>query len=166
MFSLKKMMWISAQVVIDAPPDKVFSYLTDFDRHHEWLGIGVPPEIEKTSEGPVGVGTTFKSMEVAVWPWRYKADIVVTEYAPNERLAFDWLAPGGACQSHSIHLEPEPVSGGTRVTVERELVRSKGWGRLLMPLFLPVMPVVRHISRRKIQGMGSRLKEYYQRPAL
>ncbi len=169
MLSLK--MWEShAQVVVDAPPDKVFSYVTDFRCHHEWLPED--RETEKTFEGPVGVGSTFRRINRRrIGP--YQMDVVVTEYAQNQRLAFEarprsyFTRRFGEVNrwGYSIRLEPEPVSGGTRVTVRREQ-GFPWWGRSLALLLLPVWLLTVPYHHRKIRRMGSRLKEYYQRPAL
>lgn len=88
MLNLRRMIGFSAQVVVDAPSDKVFSYVADFDRHHEWLSWEA--ETEKTSQGPVGVGSTFKRVGYELFGsiGSYPVDVVVTEYAPNERLTF------------------------------------------------------------------------------
>jgi uncharacterized protein YndB with AHSA1/START domain len=172
MLSLKRMLELGAQVVVDAPPDQVFSYVTDFDRHHEWLfgGGGMEPGLEKISEGPVGLGTTFRRVG---WKWFglfgwYPVDVVVTEYEPNERVVFERRALGRKSSGNtlSIRLEPEPVGGGTRVTVQREWVDSfPWWARPLLLLFLPVLAVLAPFYHRQIRRMGSRVKEYYETPA-
>ncbi len=164
MFSLKKMMESRAQAVVDAPPDKVFSYVTDFHRHHEWLPADGGTQTQKISEGPVAVGSTFRRVNRRRF-LPYQLDVVATQYAPNERLAFEEGPLDGWHSCVSTHLEPEPVSGGTRVTVRRGPGHCPWWGWPLMVLCLPVMPVFRHFFRRKIRGLGPRLKEYYQRPA-
>jgi uncharacterized protein YndB with AHSA1/START domain len=172
MLSLKKTWDSDVQVVIDVPSDKVFSCMTDLKRHPEWLFVGLEaPGLEKTSEGPVGAGTIFKRMGYrwfGLLGW-YPLDAVVTEYAPNERLAFEAGPLGGFRWRVSIHLEPEPAGGGTRVTKRRQLVRCAWWGWPLMAagmVLFPVRPVVNHFYRRQLRGMGSRMEEYHQRPAL
>jgi uncharacterized membrane protein len=42
---------------VKAPADKVWPLVSDFTRHGEWAGHGL--QATKTSDGPVGVGTTY-----------------------------------------------------------------------------------------------------------
>jgi uncharacterized protein YndB with AHSA1/START domain len=170
MLSLKRMWELRAQVVVDAPPDQVFSYVTDFHRHHEWLPED--RETQKTSEGPVGVGTTFTRVNRRrLGP--YQMDVVVAEFAPNERLAFEarprsyFTRRFGEINrwGYSIRLEPEPVSGGTRVTVRREPIPLPWWGWPVLVLLLPVWLPYRPFYHRKMRAIGSRVKEYYETPA-
>ena len=45
-------------VVIDRPIEEVFAFVTDPDNVSLWQSTSL--ETEQTSEGPVGVGTTFR----------------------------------------------------------------------------------------------------------
>ena len=51
---------IERRITISASVPHVFSYLADFPRHSEWAAH--PLRIRQTSEGPVGVGSTFVSV--------------------------------------------------------------------------------------------------------
>ena len=167
MFSLKRMWELRAQIVVNAPPDEVFSYVTDFDRHHEWLPED--RETEKISEGPVGVGSTFRRFNRRmIRP--YQSEVVVTEYAPNERLGFEDAGENHGWRN-SVRLEPDPASGGTRVTVGREPVRPlvppwPWWYWLLSIPFLPWWQLwFRPFYQRRMRAIGSRVKEYHRRTA-
>jgi uncharacterized protein YndB with AHSA1/START domain len=46
-----------ARTTIQAPPEQVFDYVSDFTRHGEWAGHGL--QATKQGDGPVGVGTTY-----------------------------------------------------------------------------------------------------------
>jgi uncharacterized protein YndB with AHSA1/START domain len=48
-------------ILIQAPAEAIYDYLLDFSRHPEWAAnIG---KVQKMSEGPTGVGTTFRAQE-------------------------------------------------------------------------------------------------------
>ena len=48
-------------IVIPAPIEKVYAYVSDFPRHIEWNHQ--PGKMEKLTDGPVGVGTRFRTYE-------------------------------------------------------------------------------------------------------
>ena len=80
------------QVVVEAPPEVVFSYLEDISRQDGWMLDG---SVEKTSEGPVGAGSTFiTSTRPGVAPWGTKTMLEVTEFLPNQRLVYETDADG------------------------------------------------------------------------
>ena len=45
------------KIDVKAPADKVWPLVSDFTRHGEWAGHGL--QATKTSDGAVGVGTTY-----------------------------------------------------------------------------------------------------------
>src|SRR5688572_15400452 len=48
-------------ILIQAPAETIYDYLLDFSRHPEWVAnVG---KVQKVSEGPTGVGTTFRAQE-------------------------------------------------------------------------------------------------------
>ena len=49
---------VKAEVTINLPPGKVFSYISNMDNHADWQN-GVL-ESKLTSEGAVGVGSTYR----------------------------------------------------------------------------------------------------------
>ncbi len=98
------------QITISAPAEKVFSYLADFPRHSEWAQHRL--KIEQTSQGPVGQGTTFKS--VGHQFGRDNEDTVtVTEFVPNQKIVYEALTKEG----HFRHwVELKPMDGGVELT--------------------------------------------------
>jgi uncharacterized membrane protein len=50
-----------SSVTIQAPVEKVYTYLADFRRHPEWAQN--LSKVTQTSSGPIGIGTTFKTEE-------------------------------------------------------------------------------------------------------
>src|SRR5439155_7607301 len=76
------------QVDVKAPADKVWPLVSDFTRHGEWAGHGL--QATKTSDGPVGVGTTYAT--TAKQFGTQKEHSTVTAMAPPSQ--FEWDSKG------------------------------------------------------------------------
>lgn len=119
---------IEKQATINAPAEKVFSYLADFPRHSEWAQHEL--KIEQTSGEPVGQGTTFKSVGHAFG--RDNEDkLTITEFVPNERIVFDCEASAGRLR-HSFELQPP--DGGVQLTKSFEALETRMPFTLLLPV--------------------------------
>ncbi len=83
---------VERSITVNVPVEKVFSYLADFSRHGEWathkLAMG------QISQPPAGVGTGFESRG-RMWGLGIHNENVVTEFVPNQRIAFESVSPGG-----------------------------------------------------------------------
>lgn len=138
---------IERQITIDAPAEKVFSYLADLTRHEEWAAH--PLRIQQTSEGPVGPGTTFTS--VGRQFGRDNEDkIIVTEIVPSEKIVFESEGRAGRFRHHFLLQEED---GGTRLTKGVELVKLS----LLLRLLTPIVAVFR-VTARGFDGDLERIK--------
>ena len=118
------------QMVINAPAEKVFSYLADLTRHSEWAQPGHRLEIEKTSGGPIGQGTVFRS--VGHQFGRNEDTVTITEYVPNQRIVYESAGNAGLMR-HTFELTP--AEGGVQVTKGFEAVQAK----FPFSLFLPIV---------------------------
>ena len=139
---------IERQITINAPTDRVFTYLADFPRHSEWAAH--PLRIQKVTEGPVGPGATFTS--VGHQFGRDSEDkITVSELVPNEKIAFDSEGVAGRFR-HYFLLEEE--DGGTRLTKGVEPVKLS----LSLHLLMPIVSAFR-VTARAFDGDLLRIKE-------
>lgn len=126
-------------VAANAPIDKVFSYLADFESRPEWV-LEEIESVEKTSDGPVGVGSTFTIVtlqdaafpETSVGQARIRSSLVVTEFVPNERIAWEAKVTGGGIHNF---MEVRPSDGGTLITMGYKPARISFW-------MLPVIPLI------------------------
>ena len=76
----------SHQIVVHAPLQKAFDYVSDLTRHPEWSGGEL--KIEALSPGPIAVGKEYRSRgEVAIQKDRPNT-VRVTEYAPPHMFSF------------------------------------------------------------------------------
>jgi uncharacterized protein YndB with AHSA1/START domain len=103
------------EVVINCPTERVFRFVTDLSTWTQWHGSG-DVELEKTTPGPVGVGTVWKAT-AEVQGHVITVTEEVTSYEPDSQFAIKVSGSIEAQQSFAF----EPVAGGTRLTTVLEL---------------------------------------------
>ena len=117
------------QMVINAPAEKVFSYVADIAKHSEWAKPGHKLEVEKTSDGPIGQGSTFRS--VGHQFGRNEDTVTITEYVANERVVYESQGNAGL-MCHAFELSS--AEGGTQVAKSCETVQAKFPFSLFSPM--------------------------------
>ena len=100
------------KVWMKAPPEKVFAYVGDLNRHGEWTKA--PLKVQ--GPVPAQAGATYHS-ESKFMGKPVEADLRVTSYQPSSHIAFDASHKEGTYK-HDFTLRAE--NGGT--TVERRIV--------------------------------------------
>jgi uncharacterized protein YndB with AHSA1/START domain len=137
---------IEQSATVNVPPEKAFNYLADISRHIEW-GSHLT-RAEKSSDGPVAVGSTFTT--VGKLFGSHEAEVKITDLVPNQKIAFE-------SQDDSGHFRHEfiltPSNGGTAITKAVEPLQTKG----PLKLFSPILPL---IVRR---GFATDLKKIKER---
>jgi uncharacterized protein YndB with AHSA1/START domain len=105
---------MEGSITINRPAEEVFAYVMDIGNLAKWneaAGQG-----EQTSQGPVGVGTTYRGVSDFMgreMEWTSE----VTEYEPNRKVAQKMnLGPTVMAMSWLV----EPVGGGSKFTVRSE----------------------------------------------
>jgi uncharacterized protein YndB with AHSA1/START domain len=117
--------------VIDRPIEEVFAFLADGTNDPKFSPRVL--EMAKTTDGPIGVGTTFAST-VKDAGYKTKREFKITEFDPPNRIRW-------AEVSKNIVTAPEggyelaPEGGGTRVTLHNVL-EGHGFGKLIAPMAL------------------------------
>lgn len=113
-------------VVIRRPPGEVFRFLAELENVPTW-NYAIT-ETRKTSQGPVGVGTTYR--QVRSLPSRSEEALEITEFEPDRRLAIrGGLGPLRGTMSYTL----EPVDEGTRLTNAADL-EGRGVMKIAAPL--------------------------------
>ena len=107
------------QTQINSPPDKVFAYVSELERHVDWSG---GQAITKLSQGPAQVGSTYETQEEGPFGRTIKEKVEVLELQDSERFAWRSYGPMGTWFDWSFELRPHD---GETILVER-LDRSKG----------------------------------------
>lgn len=119
-------MRFSKTVTIQKSPHEVFEFLADFENVPKWnYAIN---ETRKTSEGPVGVGATYR--QTRSLPSPSEEAFRVTEFEPDQRLAIHGdLGPFEGTLTYEL----EAVAGGTRITNAADL-QAHGLLKVAAPL--------------------------------
>lgn len=145
------MLKINYSVVIERPQSEVFAYVTDIENMAVWSS-----EVEKawkTSEGPMGKGTTFSSV-AKVLGREIENTIEVTEYEPNKKWS---LRPTSGPVSGDIEFHFEPAAGGTKFSVDLD-ADAGGFFKLGEPL-------VNRMLQRQYETNGATLKDILEAQA-
>jgi uncharacterized protein YndB with AHSA1/START domain len=146
------MVKVECSTTIKRSVEDVFAVLSNPANDVRWSSAAL--EAELTSPGPVGVGTTSRSVS-KILGRRIESKWEVTEFEPNRRLA---------AQSHSgpfpVHatLTAEPIEGGTRV-IETYHAEPAGFFKLAEPLML-------RMGKRQLQSDLDNLKDLMEANAL
>lgn len=129
----------------DAPVERVFPYLAEPSRWHEW--VAAVEERRQVGDGPVGVGTTWRSVD-RIGPMRIRFTDELVDLEANRRVAWRHSAPWNAVTEYVC----EPETGGARLTVHFEgRLSGRLWLLDLLPDRLAARAVVRDLDRlRKI----------------
>jgi uncharacterized protein YndB with AHSA1/START domain len=138
---------IEFQTQINAPPEKVFAYVSDLEKHTEWTH---GQAIRKTSEGPVAVGSTYQSQEKGPMGRTVTEKVEVTEYQPTQRFAWRSYGPMGAHLDWSFELRSQ--DSGTLLIQRFEL--SSG----LLTTILGALFVNRQMRKGVPEGLA-KIKE-------
>ncbi len=105
---------IRCEIVIDAPPDKVFAALTVPDNIKQWFPAPAPV-VEPRVGGKYGFGFSFEMDGQTIEP----PPMTIAEYVENERLTMNWpdwrMDPNVPDQTISWRLED--LGGKTRLTL-------------------------------------------------
>lgn len=120
---------IEESIEIKRPPEKIFAYTTDARTWTKWQSTF--PEAEQTSQGPVGVGTTFKGsihMMGLTMKWTAKA----MEYEANRKFGKNISCGAITNEQHNTY---EPVQGGTRFTIVYNM-KVGGFMKLFSPMIV------------------------------
>jgi hypothetical protein len=120
---------IEESVEIKRPAEKVFAYTTDAKTWTKWQSTF--PEAEQTSQGPVGVLTTFKGtirMMGLTMKWTARA----TEYQANRKFGKIISCGSITNQQHNTY---DPAGGGTKFTIVYDM-KVGGFMKLFSPMIV------------------------------
>ena len=118
-------MIVRQDFVVRCTPEQTFDFLSDLSNEPKWN----PDQCllaEKTSDGPIGVGTTYRAQ------WR-SAPVVEVVYTEFDRPR-SWRAGSAGSMETRFFCQVEPHPEGARVRSELELV-PHGFFKLVFPIF-------------------------------
>jgi quercetin dioxygenase-like cupin family protein/carbon monoxide dehydrogenase subunit G len=122
-------MRIEQSVEIERPLEEVFAFVADPLNDERWTPA--VEETRKTSEGPLGVGTTFESV-FRLLGRRFEASFEIAEYEQNRKVVLKPPTSGPVQLRGTRSAEASP--GGTRLTITVE-GRSGGFFGVADPVF-------------------------------
>ena len=146
------MLKIESTTVINRPIEDVFAVLSNLENNLKWDSVAL--EVKKTSEGPIGVGTTWRIGQKALGN-RLEIEAEFTEYEPNRKTTLKIISgpfPGAVRRTY------EPVEGGTRVSHVFD-GEPAGFFKLAEPLFMSMM-------KRGVENDLATLKDLMEAHAL
>jgi len=115
---------------IERPPDRVWSYIMDFDKAPRWRNL--VRKIEVVTPGPLAVGSQLK----VTFDVRGSVRTVISDvwsYEPGRRYGVRNTEQG---LTGSFEYQLEPDATGTRVTFTCD-IRPHGLMWLVLPLVIP-----------------------------
>ncbi|WP_349408934.1 SRPBCC family protein [Pseudalkalibacillus sp. SCS-8] len=104
---------------INRPHDQVFSYIANFENNPKWQGGMVDARF--TSQGPLGVGSTYEQVATFLGK-EIKTTFKVVEYEENKRIKIESIKSTFPITVTRI---VEPQTEGTKVTAIVEGDASK-----------------------------------------
>jgi len=142
---------IEVSSTIKRPVGEVFAVLGDPANTPRWTS-GMQT-VTKTSDGPIGVGTTYHST-AKILGRRLEGDAEITAFEADRRIAVRGAVPFPVTISYAL----EPVADGTRV-VQTIHAEPGGFFKLAQPI-LPTM------LKRQGQGDLDTLRDLMEADAL
>jgi len=100
------------QVLVNAPLQKVFEYVSDLTKHPEWSGGEL--KIEATASGPIAVGKEYLSKGQVATQKNRPNELQVSEYDPPRKFSFIAKDPDFGKVYHVFTFAEQ--SGGVIVT--------------------------------------------------
>ena|SRR5712692_444811 len=143
---------LEISTVINRPVEEVFAFLSNPENWPKWISGSI--EAKKTSEGPIGVGTTWRPVNTFLGQ-RMEAEAECTEYEPNRRFATKSKSGPIPTKNQTTF---ESVEGGTRVDVRLE-AEPGGFFKLAEPLLVSIV-------KRQFEADLANLKDLMEAHAL
>lgn len=139
---------IVESIEIARPPEDVFGYVDDFDRHGEWQEAIISSK--RITEGPTRVGTLVTDNRRMPGGMKVDATYEIVEYDPPQRSKFK-VINGPVRAAGTITVESLDDGTRSRLTIELDL-QGHGIGTLMAPM-------ARRQARKQVPKDQRRLKE-------
>ena len=141
---------LETSIVIQRPVQDVFDFMDRPENEPIWQPSTRLSEY--TSEGPVGVGTTGRSVISSLFGGEREVTWTITHYEPNHLASWETNMDGFHTRQSWLY---EAVEEGTRVTRTTELVGDfAGFRRLIGKLSMPLAArMQQNAFRRQLQSL-------------
>src|SRR5574341_949488 len=128
---------VEVSIVINRPIGEVFGFLSNMENNMKWRIS--QQEVKKLSEGPIGVGTTYRMVN-HVLGRQLETEAEVIEFEPNRKYMTRDKSGTLPLEAQRIF---EAVEGGTRVTF---ILRADPSG-----IFKIAAPLFASLAKRSIE---------------
>ena len=145
------MIQVEASVVISRPPEEVFAYISNFENNPRWQG-GMK-EARFTSQGPLGVGSTYAQVATFLGR-RVESTFEVVDYQPNRLIKA--TSTSGSFPITFTRIV-EPVDHGTKVSA---IVEGDAAG-----FFKLAQPLLARMVQRSVDADYTNLKDILETQA-
>lgn len=145
------MLKIESSIVINRPLEEVFAVVSNHENYPKWDPGAL--EVKKTSSGPIGLGTTWRSVSERLGK-RRETESEIVEYEPNRKITRQHKQGMPTKAQFTF----ESVAGGTRVALILE-AEPAGFFKLAAPVLMPLM-------KRQFEGILANLKKQMEAHAL
>ncbi|HEX2069451.1 MAG TPA: SRPBCC family protein [Actinomycetota bacterium] len=140
---------VRGSIQIDRPVEEVYSFAVRPENVPLWSAV--PLQARKTSEGPVGIGTTASFVNTFLGR-RVKADFEVIEFEPNVRFCSRTTSAPFPVRNTMTF---ERVGAGTRMT---QTIEAESGG-----FFRVAEPVLHLVGERELRKSLANLKDLLER---
>lgn len=145
---------IRESVEINRPPEEVFAYLDDVERHGEWQEDIV--DVERVTDGPIRRGARVRETRHVPGGNR-SMTYEVTEHDPPRQSSFRVL-DGPIRAVGTISVEPAGDGTKSRVTIAMDFEGHGIGGKLLLP-------VARNQARKRVPESQAKMKDVLEKGA-
>jgi uncharacterized protein YndB with AHSA1/START domain len=136
---------LEASITINRPIEEVFAFTSNHENEFLWRTELL--EMEQTSEGPIGVGTTYREV-MQFLGRRIEATGEITKYEPNNMIAMRTTSGPLPFELTGTY---QTVEGGTKLTFEVE-AEVGGFFRFAEPL-------VARMGKRQMETQLANIKD-------
>ena len=143
---------LAISTVINRPVEEVFAVASNYENNSKWVSGVI--EVKKTSEGPIGVGTTYRTV-LTFLGRRLEVEAEVTAYEPTRSFAEKSTSGPFPIENRTTF---ERVEGGTRVTFTA-VAEAGGFFKLAEPLLVSMV-------KRQFEADFANLKDLLEARAL
>ena len=142
---------LEAGITINRPVEEVFAFTSNPENEPLWRSELL--EMEQTSEGPIGVGTTYREV-MQFLGRRIESTAEITKYEPNNMIAMKSTSGPLAFELTGTY---QPVEDGTELTFEVE-AEVGGFFRVAEPL-------VARMGKRQMETQLANIKDLLEAQA-
>ena len=123
---------VKESVIIKRPAEQVYNFVTDLKNLPRWEPAIL--EVEQTSAGEMGVGTTYRGIN-KMMGMKMKWTATVSECEPNKKWGETIISGSSRIDEH---LDFDAVDGSTRFTLAYDM-KAGGILKLLSPMITSTM---------------------------